>query len=53
MEELLAQREIELSYETIRCWTLKVEPLIAKTVRRRQARPTGRWHVNELGSERT
>jgi hypothetical protein len=36
VEELLAQREIEVSYETIRCWTLKFGPLIAANLRRRR-----------------
>ncbi len=48
VEELLAQRGIEVSYETIRCWTLKFGPMIARNLRRRQARPTGRWHVDEM-----
>ena len=30
LEELLAQRGIEVSYETIRCWTVKFGPLIAR-----------------------
>ncbi len=42
VEELLAERGIEVSYETIRCWTLKFGPLIARNLRRRQPRPTGR-----------
>ena len=48
VEELLAQRGIEVSYETIRCWTLKFGPLIAKNLRRRQAPPTGRWRIDEM-----
>ena len=28
-EELLAQRGFELSYKTIRCWTIKFGPQIA------------------------
>ena len=44
VEELLAERGIEVSYETIRCWTRKFGPLIAKNLRRRQ-KPTGRWHI--------
>jgi transposase-like protein len=48
VEELLAQRGIEVSYETIRCWTIKFGPLIAKNLRRRQPRPTGRWHIDEM-----
>ena len=30
VEELLAQRGIDVSYETIRCWTVKFGPLIAR-----------------------
>ena len=48
VEELLAQRGIEVSYETIRCWTLKFGPMIARNLRRRQPRPTGRWHIDEM-----
>jgi transposase-like protein len=29
VEERLAQRGIEVSYETIRCWTIKFGPVIA------------------------
>ena len=48
VEELLAQRGIEVSYETIRCWTLKFGRLFAKNLRRLQPRPTGRWHLDEM-----
>ena len=48
VEELLAERGIEGSYGTIHCGTLKFGPLMAKTLRRRQAKPTGRWHVDEM-----
>ena len=41
VEELLAQRGIEVSYETIRCWTLKFGPLIAANLRRRRSPPSG------------
>lgn len=33
VEELLAQRGIEVSYETIRWWRLSFEPVIAATCR--------------------
>jgi transposase-like protein len=39
----MAQRGIDVSYETIRCWTLKFGPLIAANVRRRRSPPSGRW----------
>ncbi len=48
VEELLAQRGIEVSYETIRCWTLKFGPQIAANLRRRRCPPTGRWHLDEM-----
>jgi putative transposase len=48
VEELLAQRGIEVSYETIRCWALKFGRLYAKNLRRSRPRPTGRWHLDEV-----
>ena len=48
VEELLAQRGIEVSYETIRCWTLKFGPQIAANLRRRRCLPTGRWYLYEM-----
>ena len=45
VEELLAQRGIEVSYETIRCWTLKFGGLFAHNLRRSRPKPTGRWHL--------
>lgn len=48
VEELLAQRGIEVSYETIRRWTLKFGPLIAANLRRRRSPPSGRWHLDEM-----
>ena len=40
VEELLAQRGIEVSYETIRCWTIRFGPLIARRLRKRRPCPT-------------
>jgi transposase-like protein len=48
VEELLAQRGVEVSYETIWCWTLKFGPQIAANLRRRRCPPTGRWHLDEI-----
>ena len=39
VEELLAQRGIEVSYETIRCWTLKFGQLYGQNLRRSRSRP--------------
>jgi transposase-like protein len=48
VEELLAQRGIEVSYETIRCWTIKFGPQIAENLRRKRPAPSPRWHLDEM-----
>ncbi|QUD90301.1 IS6 family transposase [Phenylobacterium montanum] len=48
VEELLAQRGIEVSREAVRCWVNKFGPLIAANLRRRRSPPTGRWHLDEM-----
>jgi putative transposase len=48
VEKLLAQRGVEVSYETIRCWIAKFGPQIAANLRRRRSPPTGRWHLDEM-----
>lgn len=48
VEELLAQRGIEVSYETIRCWALKLGRQFAHNLRRSRSKPTGRWHLDEM-----
>jgi putative transposase len=48
VEELLAERGIEVSYEIIRCWVNRFGPLIAANIRRRRGPPTGRWHLDEV-----
>jgi putative transposase len=48
VEEMLAQRGIEVSYETVRCWTIKFGPLIARRLRRRRPVPSPRWHLDEM-----
>lgn len=48
VEELLAQRGIEVSYETIRCWTIKFGPLIARRLKKKRPAPSPRWHLDEM-----
>ena len=48
VEEMLAARGIEVSYETIRCWTRKFGPLIARRLRKRRPAPSPRWHLDEM-----
>ncbi|WP_292053421.1 MULTISPECIES: IS6 family transposase [unclassified Brevundimonas] len=47
VEELMAERGVEVSREAIRCWVNKFGPLIAANIRRNRDRPTGRWHLDE------
>jgi transposase-like protein len=48
VEDLLAERGLDISYETVRRWVLKFGPLFAKELRRRRPRPTSRWHLDEM-----
>ncbi|QRM35795.1 IS6 family transposase [Microvirga sp. VF16] len=48
VEELLAERGLDLSYETVRRWVLKFGPAFACNLRRRRSRPTDIWHLDEM-----
>jgi transposase-like protein len=48
VEDLLAERGLDISYETIRSWVLKFGPVIARRLRRRRPRPSDRWHLDEM-----
>src|SRR5262244_2858224 len=48
VEDLLAERGLEISYETVRSWVLKFGPVIARRLRRRRPRPSNRWHLDEM-----
>jgi transposase-like protein len=48
VEELLAERGIEVSYESARRWVLKFGPLFARNLRRLRPRPSGTWHLDEM-----
>lgn len=48
VEEMLAARGIDVSYETIRCWTRKFGPLIARRLRKQRPIPSPRWHLDEV-----
>jgi len=47
VEALMAERGVEVSRETVRCWVIKFGPLIAANLRRNRNRPTGRRHLDE------
>jgi putative transposase len=48
VEELLAQRGIDVSYETVRRWAIKFGVLFAEKLRRREARRGQTWHLDEV-----
>jgi transposase-like protein len=48
VEELLAERGLEASYETVRRWVLKFGPGIARKLRRSRPRPSDRSHLDEM-----
>src|ERR671917_629113 len=47
-EDPLAERGLDVSYETVRRWVLKFGPAIARRLRQGRARPTGHWHLDEM-----
>src|SRR5438132_6225502 len=48
VEELLVERGLEVSYETVRRWVLKFGPGLARRLRRSRPRPSDRWHLDEM-----
>ena len=48
VEELLVEGGIDVSYESIRRWTVKFGPQIVRYIRRRQARPRDVGHLDEV-----
>src|SRR5271169_6384543 len=48
VEGLLAERGLDVSYETVRRWVLKFGPLIARKLRQGRPRPSARWHLDEM-----
>ena len=48
VEDLLAERGIMVSYETIRRWVNHFGPLIAADLRKRRPRPHTTWHLDEV-----
>jgi hypothetical protein len=48
VEDLLAERGLDISYKTVRRWVLKICPLIARKRRQHRPRPSDRWHLDEM-----
>jgi putative transposase len=48
VEDLLAERGIAVSYETVRRWVNHFGPMIASHLRKRRPKPHGTWHLDEV-----
>src|SRR3984893_5456257 len=48
VEDLLAERGIMVSYETIRRWVNHFGPMIAADLRKRRPKPYTTWHFDEV-----
>ena len=47
-EDLLAQRGVTVTYETIRQWCQRFGPVYARRLRRRRGRLGDTWHLDEV-----
>src|SRR5271168_1084587 len=48
VEDLLAERGIAISYETVRRWVNHFGPIIAAELRKRRPKPHAVWHLDEV-----
>ena len=48
VEDVLAERGIMVSYETVRRWVKYFGPVIAADLRRRRPKPHSTWHLDEV-----
>ena len=48
VEDLLAERGIMVSYETVRRWVNHFGPMIAAKLRKRRPKPYTTWHLDEV-----
>ncbi len=48
VEELLFERGVVVSYESIRAWCTTFGPAYARQLRRRRPRPGDKWHLDEV-----
>ena len=48
VEDLLVERGVAVSYETVRRWVNHFGPMIAADLRKRRLRPHTTWHLDEV-----
>jgi putative transposase len=50
VKEMLAERGLDISYETVRRWFLKFGPPTAANLRKARPNPSDHWHLDEMVS---
>mgnify|MGYP000446886381 FL=1 len=48
IEEQLAYRGIQVSYETIRSWSIKFASHFRDVIKKRERKPKDKWHLDEM-----
>jgi putative transposase len=48
VDDLLAERGVAVSYETVRRWVNHFGPMIAAQLRKRRPKPHATWHLDEV-----
>src|SRR5467141_1011609 len=48
VEDLLAERGVDVSYETVRRWVRKFGPVFARRLRYSHPKPSRQWHLDEM-----
>jgi putative transposase len=48
VEDLLAERGLAVSYETVRCWVNHFGAMIAADLRKRRQKPHTTWRLDEV-----
>jgi len=48
VEEMFAERGLDVSYETVRRWFLKFGSIIAANLKRARPKPSDHWHLDEM-----
>ena len=48
VEDMLAERGIDVSYESVRRWSVKFGLDYARRLRKTRPRPNERWHLDEV-----
>ncbi len=48
VKDLLAERGVTVSYETVRRWVTHFGPMVAADLQKRRPKPPSIWHLDEV-----